>query len=282
MAHPHRKEASEGHNAKLKRMTDGYGLASGPKNNITAPTNRDKREGPEDAVGFGSDSSKPRAGAHRRARGGKVRKHDGGPLGSVAARKHGGHVKHRDFGGDVDTIAEANRDQAQATSNRAHGGRTGKKGKGGGHTHVNVIVAPQGGAGAPPGAMAGGPPMMPPHPAMAGPPPGMPPGAPGMPPGAPPPGMPPRPMMPPGGAMPPPGAMPMRKHGGGVHKDATQDKALIHKVLKSEGLERKETERAAGGRLKPGHENEHAGAGSGAGRLEKIGVKPHAGKAQVV
>lgn len=325
MAHPHRKEASENHNAKLKRMTENYGLASGPENNITGPTNRDKREGPEDAVGFGADASKPRARADRRARGGKITKHDGGPLGSVAARKHGGKVKHRDAGGDVDTIEEANKDQSDAqVAQRAHGGRTGKKSGKGGHTHVNVIVAPQGGGAAAGGPMAGAPPMMPPHPPMAGPPPGAPPGmppggAPGMPPGAPP-GMPPRPMMPPGGAMPPPGAMPMRKKGGriehrntggsatdpqgktggnssnpildeisgppgrkgggGVHKDEAQDKTLIHKVLKDEGLER--NERASGGRLAHEHKNEHAGAGSGLGRLEKIGEKPPKVKAQVV
>lgn len=87
---------------------------------------------------------------------------------------------------------------------RARGGATHGKKKHG-STHVNVIVAPQGGAAPPP---------MPPRPVM--PPPGAPP--PGM---APPGAMPPRPGMPPPGApgmMPPPGAGMMRARGGKIWK----------------------------------------------------------------
>ena len=97
---------------------------------------------------------------------------------------------------------------------RARGGSTPKK-----STHVNVIVAPQGGMHppGPPGMMpAGAPPMMP-HPPMA-----PPPGAQGM--------MPPRPpMAPPGaGGMPPPGMKPpgMMKRGGGVDEHFGRGRTL--------------------------------------------------------
>ena len=184
------------------------------------------------------------------------------------ARKHGGKVKHRDSGGDVSPVEEANKDQAEATMKsaggviaRARGGRA-KHGKGA--THVNVIVAPQGAGGPPPGAgpspqlaaLAAGA-----HPPMGGPPP-MPPGAGGPPPGGP-------PMMPPGGPGGPPPGMPMRARGGkvmGDHPDASQDKALIQKTLREEGLVRK----ARGGGI-----TMTAGALTGEGRLEKMGKKVH-------
>jgi len=269
VAHPMRKDAAAGHDAKLKRMTQDYGSASGPANNIPAPTNKFKGEGPEDDVGFGAESDMPRARADRTSR------RKAPQANPVATFKRGGAVKKRAEGGDVSAIEEANRDQAAA--NRAHGGRTKKHGS----THVNVIVAPQGGgAGGPGGPGPALPPPMPPHPMM--PPPGMPPGA-----GAAPPPMPPRPpMMPPGGGPPmapgapggmPPGLIPPRARGGRVHKDAAEDKALIEKTLKDEGLKPAEKPgRAHGGRMT-------AGAVSGVGRLEKIGDKPHdAGKPQTV
>lgn len=93
--------------------------------------------------------------------------------------------------------------------------RGGSAGHGGGKksTHVNVIVAPQGGGMRPAMPMApgmGGGAPMPPRPPPAAPPPAAPP--PGMPPG----GMPPRPMVPPApGMMPRPGGM---KRGGGVQE----------------------------------------------------------------
>lgn len=250
MAHPHLKEARDGHGAKLRAMTEDYGSASGPKNNISGPTNRFKQEGPEDAVGFGADSTKPRGRADKASRKQTI-------ANPVATLKTGGAVQ------------------------RAHGGRAGKK-KGHG-THVSVIVAPQGG-GAPGGApmpMAR-PPM--PMPASAG---AMPPG---IPPGAPPPGagaMPPRPPMAPGGPMAAPGSVPPglvpRAKGGRVHADKAEDEALIHKTLKDEGLIRSEKERARGGRLPNQHHEMHAGALSGEGRLDKIGEKPkNAGKPQPV
>ena len=205
----------------------------------------------------------------------------------VATYARGGKVKHRDSGGDVSSIEEANKDQAAAKSaggviarkrggmlcakdgsplgdvpGRARGGRMKHHGKGA--THVNVVVAPQGG---------GAPPMMAPHPQLAalaagahppmgGPPPGGPP--PGMPPmGAGPPGMPPPPGGGPGGPPPPM----MRARGGkvmGDHPDASQDKALIEKTLREEGLVRK---------AKGGGVHMTAGAVTGNGRLEKMHIK---------
>jgi len=243
MAHPHRKEASEGHNAKLKRMTEDYGGAD-PSANIANPQTRagGKEEGPEPAIGFGADSNVPRGRADRAGR-------KQGVSNPVATLKSGGAAK------------------------RAHGGRT-KHGKKGG-THVNVLVAPQGGGGAPmarpvaavPPMLPGAPPPgagMPPKPPMgAGP---MPPGGPM---GGPMPGGPPMAPGAPGGI--PPGLIPPRKRGGPVHSDEKQDKGLIHKILKEEGLERSDKPvkvRAHGGHIK---HHMDAGAGSGEGRLEKIG-----------
>lgn len=109
---------------------------------------------------------------------------------------------------------------------RARGGRMKHHGKGA--THVNVVVAPQGAGAQPPmapppqlAALAAQKPPMPPAPPVA-------------------------PPMGAGPMGPPPGAPPMmpRKRGGKVHADEAQDKALIHKELKAEGLIRK---RADGG-----------------------------------
>ena len=267
MAHPMKKEGIEGHNAKLRRMTMDYGSASGPKNNRLAPTNKAKSEGPEDAVGFGADSSASKARGDKPAR----RSTAANPVSTYAK---GGRVKHRDSGGDVSAIEEANKNQALAS--RARGGRTQHKGKGA--THVNVIVAPQGGHPGmggmmPPGLPAGANPDMPPPmpPPGAGAPPMMPPGAPMVPPGRP--GM---PMMPPGGM--PPGMMPPRKRGGRVsHSDEAEDKALVKQMVKGTALKH----RADGGRIKQPHMT--AGAATGEGRLEKIGKKAHdAGRPQTV
>jgi hypothetical protein len=246
MAHPHGKEARDGASAKLHRLTRNYGAAS--KDNVPGESNRLKMNGPEADIGFGADVSNPRVRNDRIAR---------RPMKSNPP-------KHRD-GGSV--LA------------RAKGGRAGK---GKGHTHVNVIVAPQaggGGGGPPPMPPAGGPPMPPPRPPMgAGAPPGMPPGMPppgamppAMPPGMPPPGLPPGAMPPPGGM--PPG-LPVRKRGGRVHGDAKEDRGLIKKVLKEEGLKPADHahHRANGGVL-PGGKHQHFGGHSGMGRLEKMGKK---------
>lgn len=231
-----KKAATDGINAKMRRMTMDYGSASGPANNKLAPTNRLKQEGPEEASGFGAEAGVPRPRADRASR----------ITNPVATYAKGGAVA------------------------RATGGRT-KKGKGA--TNVNVIVAPQGGGAAPPmpmpppvlaGPPPGAPPMPPKPPMGAGPMGGLPPGAAGLPmaPGAP-------------GGM-PPGLVPPRKRGGRVHADESQDKALIQKTLKDEGLVR---ERARGGRMP----HMTAGAATGEGRLEKIGKHgKNAGRPQAV
>lgn len=156
MAHPMRADVKDAINAKLHKMTREYGAASGPANNILAPTNRAKGEGPEPASEFGATSGAPRPRADRASR-------LSNPIPTLAT---GGAVK------------------------RANGGRAKKKGG----TNVNVIVAPQGGATPPmpPPVIAGPPPAMPmpPKPPMGAP--GLPPGGgPIMPPppGLPPPGM---------------------------------------------------------------------------------------------
>ena len=268
MAHPLKNEASDAHTAKLRAMTDHYGLASGPANNMTAPSERLKGEGGEHHVGFGADSD-----AKTSKRGDRAAR-TSNPANPIATYARGGKVKHKDAGGAVSAIEQANSNQAGSSNScagkarggaiaRAKGGRAKHKGS----THVNVIVAPQGqGAGGPPPGMmphpapnpqlaallagahppAGGPPPAPPSP---------PPGA-GGPPGAPPPGM-------------PPGGPPtMRARGGkvmGDHPDAKQDKELIEKTLREEGLVRK---------AKGGGVHMEAGALTGAGRLEKMHKNP--------
>ena len=287
MAHPHKSEAANTHNAKLRHMTTHYGLASGPADNITAPSERLKGEAGEAHVGFGANSDAATSRSDRPARrsaaanpvatyarGGKVKHHEEEHCAGGMARKHGGRTKHHADGGKVplpkprpegkepDVGDLYTKEGADKLSNqraqggviaRARGGRAHGKHKG--STHVNVIVAPQGQAGAPP--MAGPPPQLaglmpkPPMapPPMAGPPPGGP------------------PMMPPPGPGGPP-PMPMRARGGkvmGDHPDAAQDKELIEKTLREEGLIRK----ARGGGI-----TMHAGAVTGIGRLEKMGKHP--------
>lgn len=119
---------------------------------------------------------------------------------------------------------------------RARGGSTGKK-----STHVNVIVAPQGGGDHPPGMMPAAQPMAPPRPPMA------------PPPGAGQPMMPPRPPMapPPGGGMRPPGMM---KRGGGV---STSEEGVPAESL---------LQAAKGGKVP----HMTAGAMSGEGRIQKM------------
>jgi hypothetical protein len=253
MSHPLKSDAASAHSSKLRSMTTHYGLASGPSNNITTPGERLKGEAGEDHVGFGADSANATA-----------KRGDRPARRSVAANPvptyaRGGKVKHKDSGGPVEEqMAEANEAKEAAEPRnmggiiaRARGGRA----KGGKHgTHVNVIVAPQGGppAGGAPSpqlaALAAGA-----HPPMGGPPPGAPPM------GGPPPGMPP--------GAPPPGMPPMRARGGkvmGDHPDAAQDKELIEKTLREEGLVHK---------AKGGGVHMTAGAVTGNGRLEKMGVK---------
>lgn len=238
MAHPNRKEGIEGHNAKLRRMTRGYGDANlSMKKN--APVDVDKTEGPEEVPEFGADSAAPNARADRPAR----RTMAANPM---ATYKHGGKVKHHG--------------KAQ---NRAHGGRTGK-----GKTNININVmpgpgGPQGQNGLPPPVVpVGGNPAIPPAPPT-------PPGGPPMPLMAGGPGM-----MPPGGGLPPgampPGMMPPRKRGGRVqHSDVAEDKSLVRKMVKGSALKRAKGGGIQNLQLKGNKVHMDDGAESGPGRLEK-------------
>ena len=312
MAHPNKKAGTDSHNAKLERMTRGYGLASGPANNRAAPTNKFKAEGSEDAIGFGADSTQPEPGGVRQRRGavanpvatlkkgGKAAKKyahgghvassgvvrlrrthhehgDGAPTGS-AGRGHG-HVTHGD-GGPTGSAGPGRMGMSKPKSlfgGRGDGGPTGSghkrasggRAKKGGRGNVNIIIDAGGKGAGPAGVMPGRPPVTavppilpagappaapPPRPPMgAGPMAGGLPGALPMAPGA------------PGGI--PPGLIPPRKRGGRVHDDAKEDKALIKKTLKEEGLKPAEHKHADGGSV---IQRMTGGALSGVGRLEKM------------
>lgn len=173
MAHPfneHRNHKVQ--KSRVKHIAHGYAaggaVASAGVSGTTATAKPKKA-----ALRMSGGKVKARLDRVTRAKGGKVRDQN----------DHGA--------GDDETLEREATHEKRAE--RARGGRAGKKG----HTTVNVMVAPQHGAGVggPVPMPAGGPPIpppgagaMPPRPPMAGPP-GMPPGGPMMPPGAPPPGM---------------------------------------------------------------------------------------------
>lgn len=280
MSHPNKSSAASAHTAKLRKMTKDYGMAGGVSQYETSPQSRLKAEGPEDAVGFGADSSKVSARSDKPAR----RSAAANPLATYAK---GGKVKHRAEGGGIDSPFSSRKKRREAaeevpieipqpqgggpkgngfddSDKRSTGGviARARGGRAKGATHVNVIIAPQG---QPQGAglgdamnpqlaalAAGKPPMAPPAPPpMAGPPPGAAP-----------------PMMPPQGGPP----MPMRAKGGRVkgemetpdHNGLDEDKRdLIADTLREEGLIR----RARGGGI-----TMTAGAANGVGRLEKMGI----------
>lgn len=185
--HPLKKDIDAAKNAKLRKLTRHYGDADPTMTNYP-PTDRLKRNGPEDDEGFGVEYDTSRARSDRKAR-------DSVAANPLATYKKGGKVKAR-----------------------ARGGRLKGKGKG---THVNVIVAPH--SGAPTGPDLGGLGLAPPpaaSTAAAGLPVGLSGGLPPMPPAPPPrplmggPGGPPMAPGAPGGM--PPGIIPPRAKGGRV------------------------------------------------------------------
>lgn len=327
MAHPLKGETNASHSAKLRKMTEDYGEAD-KKDMQYAGVNKFKIEGPEESIGFGADSDRPNLHGARRVRkpaggnafatykrGGRVKhRASGGDTSDIeqadidqkleSGKKHGGRVRHRAEGGVAGEHGEGKvkmgaKQPSQSSEpsptpvdNRARGGRTGGKKKGG--THVNIMIAPQhgqpGAAGMPPiSALPTPPPMRPP-----GGPPGMPPGGmpPGLPPGAgPPPGG--LPVLPPGAA--PPGVVPPglaarppimpRERGGRVvkkhhHDDAHEDAAMIKHMVKESALKPHGSMRAAGGRI-----GLTAGAYTGEGRLQNAAAVRRSGalsKKQVV
>lgn len=125
--------------------------------------------------------------------------------------KKGGRVKHDDEAADKKLIKKMVKKDDLKVEGRATGGRLDKfarggraKHKGGGKTHINILVAPHGGSSPAEGAAPSGPPGLPPgaggpppmmKPPMGPPPGGPPPGMGGPPPGGPPPGMKPPGMM---------------------------------------------------------------------------------------
>lgn len=239
--HPNRKEGIQGHNQKLKRMTQDYGAADSV---MFKAAKGELKNGPQDAQGFGEgDAPAPRGDKGRRtsaanpvatyAKGGRVRAQGGGVIsGAVAMRADGGRLE-----GEMGAPSNVG-------TGRSNKGRRAS-------TNVNIIVAPQ----SPQPSPVASPAMPPPMPA-GGPPPGAGagPGGPG--------GMPPGPGMIPPGAVPP--GMPQlpRAKGGRVHPDEAQDKSLVKKMVKSTAL------RARGGSIKM-----TAGAESGPGRLEKTAAR---------
>jgi len=175
--------------------------------------------------------------------GGAVKKATGGATKEIAVPKaSGGEIK-------AEGKAEGGR-----LDKRARGGGVKKHGKGH-HTHINIMVAPKGGADVPPppGAGIGGPPPIGAAPPMV--PKGPMPPPPGGPMGAGPPGLPP--------GMPPPGGM---KRGGKTYSGISSKTNIDHWAKRTGGNTRYE---------KGGKVPMKAGADSGEGRIQKIRAYGH-------
>lgn len=259
--------------------------ASGGDTDITSADSAQTQEELDNA-----NAKNAKRGGRARARGGRIdndKRND--KYGHLALGPGGGKPTSKgdgteDYPGPVKGgqkyATESTEPSPSPVDNRARGGRTGGKKKGG--THVNIMIAPQGHPQPPVGLPLGGNPALPPPPMGAKPPMGPPPGGPmgGPPMGAPPPGAMP-PGMPPPGAIPPgaipPGAIPPRKRGGRVmkkhhHDDAAEDAAQIKSMVKESALKPHGSMRAAGGRI-----GLTAGAYSGEGRLEKAAAMKRSG-----
>lgn len=255
MTHPNKADSVKGNNAKLRKYTEDYGAAD-PKMNKLASVDRFKKNGPEEAVGYGAEDGKATPRGDRPAR-------KSSAANPIATYAKGGRVRQRADGGRLEGEMGTPGGMLGSRGSRSKGKSA--------STNVNIIVAPQAPAQpqpAPPPleglAGEGGPPPSPPlgmgpvGPSAGA---GAPPGGPGGPgplagmggPGG-------RPL----GATPPGLPQIPRKRGGRVHPfskkehpDEVEDKALVKDMVKPSALKR-----AAGGRMT-------AGAESGPGRLEK-------------
>mgnify|MGYP000880730466 CR=1 FL=1 len=94
--HPNRKEGVAGHNAKLRKYTEDYGAAD-PKMYKTAPVDRLKKNGPEDAVGYGAEDGTAIARGDRPAR-------KSSAANPIATYKSGGRVRKRQDGGVMNLL----------------------------------------------------------------------------------------------------------------------------------------------------------------------------------
>ncbi len=180
MAHPHNAHRQHKvEHSRVAHITKGY--AAGGAVHSDEAEDRTMVKGMVKKSALKAEGGKPkhRADKPHRARGGKVKRADGGTAGK------------REYNAQADEQASPSSDYAmRQMMGRARGGRTKKGGKtvvnvinAGGHQNPTPMAGPM--AGGPPPPMPPGPPM-PPRP-MPGPPPGpMPGGPPGMPPGMPP------------------------------------------------------------------------------------------------
>jgi len=261
MAHPMNEHRA--HIVERRRAREMHGTSHPHQDTVRTEHITGKSHKPHRAKGGAVNiltGKKPKMRLDRK-RGGKI---DGTNAAdnylSGKGKKHGGMQDYDEGANPVtDKIDAADKRNYGNKEFRARGGRTKHKKSG---THVNVIVAPQHHPAPMGGPPPGGLPMPPPRPPMAGPPPG---GPPGMPPGMPPPGVGGPPGMPPGGMPPRPGIPPMGagpgmlpgmrrdggrayKHGGHVHGDEAEDRALVKKMLAQHD---KKQHRAAGGGVTP-------------------------------
>lgn len=148
MAHPNKAEGIKGHNAKLRRMTAGYGAAGGPSQYRAARENYPKgnaaADHPEGDPGFGVDPAGATARSDRPAR-------RAAPGNAVATYHKGGKVRHRAAGGGLPGSSPKSRKGAK---------------KGSTNISINLTPsnAPTGVSGLPMGANPAMPPPRPPIP----------------------------------------------------------------------------------------------------------------------